>query len=342
MSKQSQRKQEAIQKSIANIPDKEPSHYDKKLMEEERRKDNARPSLIKRIGVGLLDFLFAAVLAGGLFAVTYFTIFPSLGYNEAAAKIVDAYNSSHLYNTLDGSFVLISDSYDTTKTPEENYDIPITAYYSEDERAVKDNKLDKYNETKLNSGYYELDGDNIVRKADVSGDTAKAFLEQQYNSALDFLFEDPLIIESYYTTFNCMAFSILIIVIISSSVFYIAIPLIDKRHRTLGYMIGKLIPVNSKEMGPVYWDRILLRNAIFVVFTFISPITLYFWANAITFSFIPFFVNSAVLLFTRSNSGIHDFAGRVNIVNQSLSNPFENLKAITEQGENNNEHIINQ
>ena len=335
MSKQSQRKQEAVQKSIANIPDKEPSHYDKKLMEEERRKENARPSLIKRIGVGLLDFLFAAILAGGLFAITYFTIFPALGYNEAAAKIVEAYDTSHLYHSVNGGFVLINEDYDAAKTPEENYDVPITAYYSENERAIKDNKLDKYKETKLNSGYYELNSENeIVRKADISSDVAKAFLEQQYNNALDYLFEDPAIIDSYYKTFNCMAFSILIIVTISSSVFYIAIPLIDKRHRTLGYMIGKLIPVDSKEMGPVYWDRILLRNAIFVVFTFISPITLYFWANALTFSFIPFFANSAVLLFTRSNSGIHDFAGHVNVVNQSLSNPFENLKAITEQGEN--------
>ena len=334
MSKKGLTKAEATEQALRNIPDKEPSHYEKKLMQEEIRKDNARPSLIKRIGIGLLDFLFTAVLAGGLFAMTYFAIFPKLGYNDAAAKIFDAYNDSHLYVTLNGGFVQISENYDTSKTPEENYDIPITLYYSENERAVADNKLAEYEQTKLNSEYYVRDADNnIVRKEGISGDVAKAFLEQEYEKALNYLFKDPVMISSYRTTFNCMAFSVLIIVVLSSSIFYIAIPLIDKRHRTLGYMIGKLIPVDSKEMGPVYWDRILLRSAIFVVFTFISPITLYFWADALTFSFIPFFVNSAVLLFTRSNSGLHDFAGHVNVVNQSLSNPFENLKAITEQGE---------
>ena len=297
MSKKGLSKAEATERSLRNIPDKEPSHYEKKLIQEEIRKDNARPSLIKRIGIGLLDFLFAAVLAGGLFAMTYFAIFPKIGYNEAADTIFSAYSDSHLYHSLNGSFVLINEDYDSSKTPEENYDIPITSFYSENERAVADNKLDKYNETKLNSGYYELDADNnIVRKADVSGEVAKAFLLQEYEKALNYLFDDPVMISAYHTTFNCMAYSVLIIVVVSSSIFYIAVPLIDKKHRTLGYMIGKLIPVDSKEMGPVYWDRILLRSAIFVVFTFISPITLYFWANALTFSFIPFFVSIIIAM----------------------------------------------
>ena len=340
MSKKGLSKAEATERSLRNIPNKEPSHYEKKLIQQEIRKDNARPSLIKRIGVGLLDFLFAAIFAGALFAMTYFTIFPKIGYQEAAGNIVEAYNSSHLYHSVDGKFALISEDYDDTKTPEENYDIPITAFYSENERAARENKLDKYNETKLNSGYYVLDAENnIVRKEDVSGDVAKAFLYQEYEKAVNYLFEDPVIIDSSRLTFNCMAFSILIIAAISSAMFYIAIPLIDKRHRTLGYMIGKLVPVDSKEMGPVYWDKILFRSFIFIVFTFISPISLYFWANALTFSFIPFFVNSAFLLFTHSNSGLHDFAGHVNIVNESMSNPFENLKAITGQGDENNEHF---
>ena len=341
MSKKGITKREATEKSLQDMPIKEPSHYEKKQMELERRKENARPSLIKRMGIGLLDFVFAAVFAGALFVATYFGIFPKVGYNDAVEEVLSAYNDSHLYNTVNGSFVLISSSYDDNKTPEQNYDVPITLFYKENARAVKDGKLDKYNELKVSSGCYKIDENGEYERI-VTVEVAKSFLENQYNEAVDYLFEDEEIILAYHKTVNTMAYSLLIIVGLSSAIFYIAIPLIDKRHRTLAYMIGHVMPVDSKTLAPAYWDRILLRNAIFVIVSFISPITLYFWAGGVTFSFIPFFLNTVVLCFSRSNSGLHDYAGHVNVINESFSNPFENLKAITGQGEENDEHFINQ
>ena len=331
MSKNSQRRREATEKAIANIPDKEPSHYEKKLMEEEMKKENARPSLIKRMGIGLLDFVFAALFAGAVFTATYFGIFPKLGYNEASEKILKAYDDSHLYHTVNGNFTLISEDYDSNKTPEENYDEAITLFYKENARAIANEKLEKYNTAKLDY-YYIDDNGNYVRKETTTADVAKAFLEQQYNKAVDFLFEDQDVVDAYYKTYHIMVYSILIIVTISGLLFYVTVPLIDKRKRTFAYMIGKVMPVDSKTLGPVYWDRILLRNLIFVVFTFISPVTLYILAKALTFSFIPFFVNTFVLILSRSNSGIHDYAGHDIVINESFSNPFANLKAITEQG----------
>ena len=122
------------------MPAYEPSHYEKKQMEMDRRKDNARPSLIKRIGVGLLDFVFAAIFAGALFAGAYFGIFPKLGYNEAANTIVEAYDTSHLYHNVNGNFTLISEDYDSDKTPEENYDGAITTFYKEKSQAKLEEK----------------------------------------------------------------------------------------------------------------------------------------------------------------------------------------------------------
>ena len=333
MSKNSQRRREATEKAIANIPNKEPSHYEKKLMEEEMKKDNARPSLIKRIGVALLDFVFTIAFAGVLFTGAYFTIFEKVGYNEASDIVLKAYSESHLYLNDNGNFKLISEYYDTTKTPEENYDVPITSFYSENERAIKDGKLETYNNLKISTGYYELDGNgNYVRTEGTTADVAKTFLEQEYNKAVDYLFEDETIINASRLSYNTIIFTLLIVLTISSIAFYIVVPLIDKKHRTFGYMIGKVMPVDSKELKPVFWEKILFRSLIFIVFTFISPVTLFYWAGKITFSFIPFFVNTAILCFSHSNSGIHDYAVRVNIINESYSNPFANLKAITEQG----------
>lgn len=334
MSKENKRRREATEKAIANIPDKEPSHYEKKLMEEEIKKDNARPSLLKRIGVALLDFVFTIVLAGGLFTAAYFTIFEKIGYNEASDIVLRAYSDSHLYLNDNGNFKLISEYYDTTKTPEENYDVPITSFYSENQRAIRDGKLETYNNLKLSTGYYELDENgNYVRTESITADVAKVFLEQEYNKAVDYLFEDEEIINASNLTYNTIIFTLLIVLTVSSVAFYIAVPLVDKKHRTIGYMIGKVMPVDSKDLTPVSWEKILFRSLIFIVFTFICPVTLYYWAGKITFSFIPFFVNTAILCFSRSNSGIHDFAVHVNVINESFSNPFANLKAITEQGE---------
>ena len=327
-------KREATEIAFANAPVQEPSHYEKKLAEEQARKDNARPSLIKRIGIALLDFVFAGVFFAALFVGSYYTIFDKLGYAEASQVVLNAYSESHLYINDNGNFSLISESYNATKTPEQNYDVAITEFYSNNARAIKDGKLQEYNNLKVSTGYYELNENNeYVRTETTTTDVAKAFLEQQYNKAVDYLFEDEEIINASRLTYNILVLSILIIATISSLVFYVAVPLIDKKHRTLAYMIGKIMPVDSKTLGPVLWEKILLRSAIFIVFTFISPITLYYWAGKITFSFIPFFVNTLVLCFSHSNSGIHDYAGHVLVINESYSNPFETLKTITEQGE---------
>lgn len=334
MSKNSQRRREAVEKSFANTPVPEPSHYEKKQAEEQARKDNAKPSLIKRIGIALLDFVFAGVFFAALFVGSYYTIFDKLGYSEASQTVFNAYNESHLYINDKGNFSLISDNYDSSKTPEQNYDGAITEFYSTNARAIKDGKLEEYNNLKISTGYYELNENNeYVRTASTTADVARSFMEQQYDKAINYLFEDEAIINASRLTYNILIISILIITTISSSIFYIAVPLIDKKHRTLAYMIGKIMPVDSKTLGSVLWEKILLRSVIFIVFTFISPITLFYWASKITFSFIPFFVNTLVLSFSRSNSGIHDYAAHVMVINESYSNPFETLKAITEQGD---------
>ena len=158
-------------------------------------------------------------------------------------------------------------------------------------------------------------------------------MQQEYEKAVNYLFSDEVVKNASQKAYNIMILSILVIATFSSVIFYIVIPLADKKHRTLGYMIGKIMPVDSKTLTPVLWEKILFRSVIFIVFTFISPITLYYWAGAITFSFIPFFVNTLVLCFSRSNSAIHDYAGHILVINESYSNPFETLKAITNQGD---------
>lgn len=330
------KKKEAVESSLEEMDARYQKEQIEKHKEEvSKRQDIARPSLLKRIGAALLDFIFAAVFAGGVFVFSYFVIFPSLGYQKASKDILDCYSSSELFVQEGGNFEEITKHYDSDKSVEQNYDVPITHYYSTDTRAIADNKLDGYNTRKIESGLYELNGEGqFVRKEGVTSSQALTFLQEEYDKAVDYFYLNPELISNTRLTYYTMAFSILIIVSITSAIFYFLIPLLTPRRQTLGYLIARLIPVTGEDMLRPTRGKIALRAFIFVIITFISPLTISFlFTNGIMFAFIPFFANTMILSFSRSNSGLHDYASRIYVINLSHSNPFETLKAVTGQGE---------
>lgn len=322
-------KNEALEKGLEDAKARSKSESEKEQERLQLRKDAAKPALLKRIGAGLLDFLFAGVLAGLLFLFSYFVIFPSLGYQEESAKIVAVYEDSGLYVFGEGKYEPLTDHYDSNKTPEENYDVPITHYYSTNARAIADHKLEKYQQAKLNSELFVLDAENnVVRKEGVSDEYIKNYLEVRFDEATTYLFADPEVIDAFIITRNIMLFSILIIVVISSSIFYFVVPLLNKDGCTFGYLICRLVPVSSIDTLPQQKSKLMLRALIFVTISYLSPIGLFVLADAITFSFIPFFVNTIILSFSHSNSGLHDYGTKTLIINRSRTNAMEILKQI--------------
>ena len=323
------KKDEALEKGLEEAKYRSKSESEKERERLRLRKEAAKPALLKRIGAGLLDFVFAAALAGLLFLFSYFVIFPPLGYQSSSATIINAYEQSGLYLKGEGKYDTLIDHYDDQKTPEENYDIPITHFYATNARAIADHKLEAYEQHKLNSGLFILDTENsIVRKEDVTSDKIKNYLEVRYEEATSYLFADPEIIDAYQNTRNIMLFSILIIVVISSAVFYFIVPFIDKDGCTFGYLICRLVPVSSVDTLPQNKGKLMLRSFIFVTISFLSPIGLYVLADAITFSFIPIFVNTILISFTNSNSGLHDYGTKTIIINRSRTNAMELLKQL--------------
>lgn len=324
------KKKEAVKYSLEQM-DAEQKKIQQDIERERlsKSKETAQPTLLKRIGAGLLDFLFTGGLFALLFVFSYFVIFPSTGYQSAAQTIIETHENSELFIIENGKYEQIIDHYDDSKTPEENYDVHITHFYSTDERAVKDNKLEAYNNSKLSSGYYEIDGEgNIVRISTVSSETARVFLQNEYMKAVNYFDSSEVLLKAVKTTYNTMIISILITVTISCAVMYFAVPLLEKKNRSFGYMIFKIIPVDSSSLQQTSKSKIALRSLIFVILTFISPITMYYWLGSFTFIFIPFFLNTVVLCFSKTNSGIHDIAAKINVINESHSNAFQNLKNI--------------
>ena len=317
-------------------PELDYSYEEKQKELLQKQKEDARPALLKRIAAGLLDFVFGIGIAAGLFTLAYFTIFPSIGYQSSTQFLLDTYETSGLYaKNDDGSrFVPLTEKYNDDVTPEKNYDEPITHFYENNARAVLDNKSQEYINRKLDSGYYYLDeSGNCLRKDTVPKDTAKEYLEKEYNLAVDYLFADPNVSHAVAVLTYTMPTTILIVTIISSAIFYIAIPLIDEKRRTLGYMILKLIPVTSDKLTTPSRTSIALRSSMFVIINFISAITIGLFLNGSTFSFIPFLINTVILCFSHSNSGLHDYGTKIIVINESRSNAMSEMKQMLEQGE---------
>ena len=332
------KKDEAVRLSIEEMDHQQQQIRADQLREElEKRKDSARPSLLKRIGAGLLDFIMALAFAGALFVIAYFAILPAAGYNKASKQIFDAYEQSGLYvKGNQTNYDQLIKHYDEDKTPEENYDVPLTFFYTTNDRAISENQNEAYIQRKVDSGYYVIDENGkCVSKTGVIFGDRQYFLETEYSRAIDYLWKDPTLIKAQNITYMSMFLSILSCTLISCLFFYFIVPLADKGNRTFAYMIFKLIIVDSKDLQPITdKGRIILRAFMFVTITYISTILLYFWAGGITYAYIPFTLNTLILAVAHSNSGLHDYGTRINVLNQSQSNPFENLQAITNQGEN--------
>ena len=340
------KKKDAIQKSMDDLgyQYQEPSFEQQQKDELQKRKDDARPALLKRIGAGLLDFLFAASFAGGLFVLAYFTIFPKVGYQNASQTLLNVYETSGLYlpRTENIGFDPLTSRYDDEKTPEQNYDVPITNFYSNNVRAYHDGELQKYIDRKVASGYYYIDENNeCKRKENVNRDTAKNYLEKEYNIAIDYLFSDPELVTATRILNYSIPVTVLIVTIFGSAVFYFAIPLIDEKRRTLGYLIVRVMPVKSDDLTTPDRTRIALRSLMFVMINFISVITLGLFLNGTSYAFIPFFVNTVVICFSHSNSGLHDYGTKIIVINESYSNALSSLKQmIGQEGEEEHEYTL--
>jgi hypothetical protein len=148
------KKQDAIEKSMNEYQRNEKI---KKNQEEKELRNKLKPNLLKRFGSILVDGVLILVVFFGLFFLSYLTILKNGSFQDDMETMLSMKEESHLYKSINGSFVLISDDYDDTLTPEENYDEAITYFYSNIDYCIQENKLEIYNNAKINSKIFTLD-----------------------------------------------------------------------------------------------------------------------------------------------------------------------------------------
>ena len=271
-----------------------------------------RPSLTRRLGSGLLDLLFVAIVFVGLMVFAAVVLFESFGYADAVATINNIDKQSGLYVERDGMYLYIDNAYDNTKSIEDNYDLPISNYYSTDSRAVKADKMAEYNLAKEQSKLFDKDSNGKWTPKQADSDALRTFYQQQYASAVDFLAKDPTYVGAVNKTFQIMMSTIFVALLISTAIFYFAVPLLRKKGETLGQTICKVCLIDSRDNTPPKKTQVLLRSLAVVVINFFLPLTIYVVFSSL--SLLPVIISMSVMCLTKYNKGIQDYISQTHVV----------------------------
>lgn len=284
----------------------------------------SRPSLVRRIGSGLLDLLFVFVLFALVELLAAGVFFKPFGYFDAQGDIDTIFTESGLYLHKNGLNVRLDNAYDENKTVEENYDVPITAYYTQDSRCLENDMMASYEKAKLDSGYYVQTDSGLVKKSGVSAEKLKSFYESEYENALAFLRKDPAYVKAVNKTFAITVYSMLVSFLISATVFYFVIPLARKNGETLGQIICKICLVDARNVGRAKKMQVVLRSLVVVVINFLIPFWIFILAGKVTLFTV--LISFAVMCLTKYNRGVQDFLSQTQVVSKFESFRWKDLQ----------------
>lgn len=327
-------KRKVIQSGI----EQQDAYYQQKNKEEfaeieKRKNDPYRPNLLKRMGSIILDALCIFGVIAGLFLLSYYTIFPKLGYQQIMHDVHERYVASGLYVIENDNIISAINRYDEDKTPKSNYDGYITYYYQNDERAIAANKFNLYCSSKLSSNLFETVDDRVVEKSSSKMEDLKKFYENEYKNAVSFQEKDPYIINGGNKTLLISVGTMMVCSVISTSIFYLVIPLSLKRRVTIGQYICKFSLSNMEDKVIASRKKVVIRYFVILVFDYLLSISIYILFPS--FIGLPLFVTAAMIAFSKNNTALHDFFSQSKVQNMIPIDHFEALKVLKEQAKNN-------
>ncbi len=273
-----------------------------------------KPPLYKRLFSGIIDLLFFFILTIGLELGSFYGVFPSLGYKDYINEVQLMYKESHLFNYTDeDGYTSKLDDFDKNFSNLTLLDESITYYYSYDDYAISANRLETYNNIKLKSELFIYEGENLVIDQNKDIDKVYEFLETEYNSAINYFKSNPTFIDYSNKSYSILLYGTLIVIIISSLIYYLLLPLCIKYKVTLGEIIFKIALASSKDEQLAKNKDVVIRNIVFILFNIIAPFLLY---TQIPFlALIPIFITILLLSFTKSNLTPHDYMSNTYLVN---------------------------
>ena len=264
---------------------------------------------LRVIGSSTIDLIFAIVLTV-LIAIVVSGIFGRTEkYNNYRQRHTEILVNSHLYEESNGTATLVTNDIDTA----------ITAFLTE----YSEDGMSEYKQTKLNSGYFTEDGDNIVVKNDVAPETITKFYKQVLveltsSNYTSYKFFDAYLgqIEDAREVYNYLKAIVVIELIISFLVavliYYVILPMTRKDNKTFGKMFFHLAIYSKKGNLKPSKIQILFRELSYIFFELL--LSLY---TTVTF-YVPvaLIFSLLMMLFTKYGQTFHDFVCQTIVVDE--------------------------
>lgn len=203
-------------------------------------------------------------------------------YEVSVERYAEIRKSSHLFETVDGKFTLISS----------NYDEHLSYFY---ENYVGDSS--KYIEAKVNSGLFELkDGKYVERISATKSQLSEFYSNELYQAEL-VLYNDDEVVELTSLITSVTVWTLLGSLVFSLIVFFLIFPLFLKNGATLGKMIFGY-GLTNKLGYKVKKRQIVLRFFVFLIIEVLLSIFLFG---------IPLFVSFTMFAFSKYGTSLHDY-----------------------------------
>lgn len=283
------------------------------IIKEEDKYTLVKPPLYKRLFSGLIDLALFLVLFIGIELGSFYTIFRAMGYESSINEAQTMLKESNLFvYSEENGYVSKLDEYSEKKIPLLDLDEAITSYYTTSYPSSL-NKLNQYNEDKVETNLFTLNNDGtFTLNVEITDEKLVTFLTEQFNEAMDIFYSNPQYVNASNKSKNIITFGSLIILVISSGVVYLIIPLFTKYKVTIGEMIFKFALANSTTDKLATKGDVAKRSAVFIVFNILATFLLFLVAEYICF--IPIFITLAMMCFTKKFLTPHDYISNTYIV----------------------------
>ena len=265
-----------------------------------------QPYFITRFGIAFIDLLIVAAITLGMQLLFKNTIFDVFDYSTKVEELREIAKNSGLYVISGTSYVEVDKAYTEAKDRLKEYDPRITYFYTHNDRAIKENKIEEFNNAKIVTNFFDIDSDgNLTPKENIDDSYFIQFYEKQYGLALEYLMADSTYIIDASDTFLIFVLFLLLSISIANIISYLVVPLLSKKKQTLAQMLFKVMVVDYKKDLAMTNKQVVIRFFSIWLFEYIIPVLVFTRIQML--SLLPLLITIASTGFTKKNLAPHEF-----------------------------------
>lgn len=254
-----------------------------------------------RIFAFLVDFLCILLVTINLNLYVFLPIAnQAFGANDIENQYYqDLADSGLYYIENDNCISIIANSVNQTEKKEyiDYLDNKLTSFYNNNLYLNADITL--FNEAKLNNNNlftYDEVNSKFVINSNASEDELIKFYESETNKAISILTNEDFILDKYVKVLSLRLLAIFISFTIPMFIFYLLIPLLNKKGKTIGKYLFNIGVMDNKNRLFVSKSQTVLRFTLIYIEYVLS---------LITFSAV-FLISFAFSIFSKNNYSLHD------------------------------------